>query len=75
MAKEALTFERLKTDLDPDHLEGSMITNILRILIKYVPELAWFKSDVDDIQYKKYVKFHIKPEKMEYCQSTPVDSG
>ena len=66
MAKEALTFERLKTDLDPDHLEGSMITNILRILIKYVLELARFKSDVDDIQYKKYAKFRIKPEKTEY---------
>ena len=66
VAKEVLTFEKLKTDLDPDHLKGSMVSNILRILIKYVQELARFKPDVNNIQYKKYSKYHIKPEKMEY---------
>src|SRR5260370_9898185 len=66
MAKEVPMFDRLKTDLDPDHLEGSMVTNILRILIKYVPELAWFTPDIDNIQYKKYVKLCIKPENTEY---------
>ena len=61
-----LTFKKLKTDLDPDHLKSSMVSNILRILIKYVPELVRFMPDVNNIQYKKYSKYCIKPEKMEY---------
>ncbi|KAF8337097.1 uncharacterized protein EI90DRAFT_3014036 [Cantharellus anzutake] len=64
--KGELTFEKLKLDLDANQLEGTAIANILRILTKYIPELARFKRDVDDFQYKKHAKHRIKLEKTEY---------
>ena len=66
VAKEELTYEKLKGDLDADHLEGAAIANIARILTKFVPELARFASDVNDLQYKKYAKHRIKSERTEY---------
>src|SRR5258708_30655102 len=66
VAKEELTYEKLKGDLDTDHLEGAAITNIARFLTKFIPELARFASDVNDLQYKKYAKHHIKLERTEY---------
>ena len=40
LAKEELTYKKLKSDLDADYLEGAAITNIARVLTKFVPELA-----------------------------------
>src|SRR5258708_37886547 len=65
VAKEELTYEKLKGDLDTDHLEGAAITNIARILTKFIPELVRFASDVNDLQYKKYAKHRIKSERMQ----------
>ncbi|KAF8331032.1 uncharacterized protein EI90DRAFT_3016490 [Cantharellus anzutake] len=64
--KGELTFEKLKLDLDASQLESAAIANILRILTKYIPELARFKQDVDNFQYKKHSKHRIKLEKTEY---------
>ena len=65
-AKEELTYDKLKSDPNTDHLEGAAIANITRILTKFMPALARFKSDVDNLQYGKYAKHHIKPERTEY---------
>ncbi|KAF8342323.1 uncharacterized protein EI90DRAFT_3011819 [Cantharellus anzutake] len=47
-------------DVDPKAFDGP------GILTKYIPELARFKRDVDDFQYKKHAKHRIKLEKTEY---------
>ena len=61
-----LTYDKLKSDLDADHLEGAAIANIARVLTKFVLELARLQSDVDNLQYRKHAKHHIKPERTEY---------
>ncbi len=38
-AQKDLIYEKLKGDLDADHLEGAVVTNIARILMKYVPDV------------------------------------
>ena len=65
-AQKDLMYEKLKGDLDADHLEGAAVINITRTLTKYVPELARFKANVDNLQYKMYTKHHIKPAKTGY---------
>ena len=66
MWRKDVTYEKLKGDLDADHLEGVAVANIARILTKYVPELARFKPDIDKLQYVEHAKHCIKPVKTEY---------
>ena len=66
LAKEELTYDKLKSNLDADHLEGAAIANIARVLTKFVPELARLQSDVDNLQYRKHAKHCIKPERTGY---------
>ncbi len=65
-AQKDLTYEKLKGDLDADHLEGAAVANIARILTKYVPELARFKANINNLQYKMYAKHCVKPAKTKY---------
>src|SRR5258708_21412054 len=65
-AQKDLMYEKLKGDLDADHVEGAVVTNITRILTKYVPKLARFKANIDNLQYKMYAKHHIEPAKTKY---------
>src|SRR5258708_31582118 len=65
-AQKDLTYEKLKGDLDADHLEGAAVANIARILTKYVPELARFKANINNHQYKMYAKHCVKPAKTKY---------
>jgi len=65
-AQKDLTYEKLKGDLNADHLEGAAVANIARILIKYVPKLARFKANINNLQYKMYTKHWIEPVKTKY---------
>ncbi|KAF8322770.1 uncharacterized protein EI90DRAFT_3020036 [Cantharellus anzutake] len=64
--KEPITFKRLKADVNPLHLEDVAITNILWIFLKFIPHLQKFKNDVDNLQYVKHAKCHMKLQKTKY---------